>query len=408
MLNMQTKQRSVNILKKHLIFIIKYKQILKKDVSLPKISPFSDIMLKKITFLYFIFYLFFSCNEEHIYRIKVDLSNLQAQEVYAVFESADFKTVDTILYRGKGSFAINKTQDDLRTLTLYYDNFTRWITVYLERPQRIVVSGNALFPQTVQVKGGKINELLTEFRKETATLLREYTLLSDNSDTMLEKQNGANRMGQLANINNELRLQAEIFIKKNLDEEASAVLIRDFFVDPDNPDQIDNLLKMLNPKLDDFYVVQDLKAYTEKARQTIVGAKAPDFNVRNIYGNMFSRDSFPNRYFLLAFTSMWNDECHTKDLQLDEIISSFSQNCLSVMLVSLDDNPQELRDLLRIESVQWNIVADSAGQAIELLDLYNVNVLPRCFLMDKDGRIILKTENGVELSKVLEGLMPND
>ena len=398
----------MNVSKKQLIFIIKYKQILKKEVSLPKFSLFSDIMLKKITFFYFIIYLFFSCNEESIYRIRVNLSNLQAQEIYAVFESANFKTVDTISYNGKGAFVINKTQDNLRTLTLYYENFTRWITIYLEHPQRIVVSGDALFPQTIQIKGGRINELLSEFRKETSTLLREYTLLSDYSDTMLEKQNGTNRMAQLANINNELRIQAEVFIKKNLDEETSAVLIRDFFVDPDNPDQIDNLLKVLHPNLDDFYVVQDLKAYTEKAKRTIVGAKAPDFNIRNIYGNMFSKDSFPNRYFLLAFTSMWNDECHTKDLQLDEIISSFPKDCLSVMLVSLDDNPQELRDLLRKESVQWNIVADSAGQAIELLDLYNVNVLPRSFLMDKEGGIILKTENGVELRKVLEGLILNN
>jgi len=365
-------------------------------------------MLKKITFIYFIICLFFSCNEERIYRITVNLSNLQAQEVYAVFESADFRTVDTVLYSGKGTLVFKQKQDDFRTFSLYYDNFTRWITIYLENPQRITISGDAFFPQTIQVKGGRINELLTDFRKETTVLLKEYAMLSDRSDTMLENRNGTNSMTRLANITNELRLQAEAFIKKNPDEEASAILIRDFFVDPDNPDQTDTLLDGLNPQLDDFYVVQNLRAYTGKARQTIVGAKAPDFNVRNIHGHMFSRDSFPNRHFLLAFTSIWNDECHTKDLQLDEIISSFPKDSLSVMLVSLDDNPQELRDLLRKELMQWNIVVDSAGQAINLLDIYNVNVLPRCFLMDKDGYIILKTDNGVELKKTLETLTQND
>ena len=361
-------------------------------------------MLKKITFICLIICLFFSCNEENIYRIKVNLSDLQTQKVYAVFESADFKTVDTLLYNGQGALIITKKHDNYRTFTLYYDNFTRWITVYLEQPQRINVSGDALYPQIAQVKGGKINELLTGFRKETATLLKEYAMLSDNSDTMHERQNGSNRMARLANINNELRIQAEIFIKKNPNEEASAILIRDFFVDPDNPDQIKTLLEELNPKLDDFYVVQDLKAYTEKAQRTIVGARAPNFNVRNIYGKACSVDSFLNRYFLLAFTSIWNDMCHTNELHLDEIIFSFPKDSLSVMVVSLDENPQELRDLLRKDPVKWNIVTDSAGQAIELLDLYNVNVVPRVFLMDKQGSILLKTENGVELKRELEQL----
>ena len=369
---------------------------------------FSGDMLKKITFISFIFYLFFSCNEGNIFRIKVNLSNLKAQEIYAVFESADFKTVDTILYSGTGAFAVTKEQGDFQSVTLYYDDFTRWITVFLENPGRIVVSGDALFPQLVQVKGGRINELLSEFRKETATLLKEYSTLSNNSDTIQEKLNGNYKITRLANINYELRIQAEAFIEKNPNEEASAILIRDYFVDPDNLLQIENLISALNPRLDDFYIVLDLKAYTEKAKRTIVGAKAPDFNVRDIYGNTFAIDSFSNRHFLLAFTLMWNDMCHTQELLLDEIIPSFSKDSLSVLLISLDENPQALRDLIRKDPIQWNIVTDSAGQAIELLDLYNVNVLPRCFLIDKEGSIILKTDNGVELSKMLEELMLND
>jgi peroxiredoxin len=361
-------------------------------------------MLKKITFVFFILCLSLSCNEENIYRIRVNLINLQAQEIYAVFESADLRTVDTLIYTGKSALNITKEQDGLRMLTLYYDNFTHWITIYLEQPQRIVVSGDALYPQTVQVKGGRINEVLTDFRKETASLLKEYAMLSENSDGMFEKQNGTLTIARLANISTELQLQADAFITNNPDEEASAILIRDYFINPDNINQIDDFLDGLNPKLNDFHVVQDLRTYTRKAKQTIVGAKAPNFNVKNIYGNSFSANSFVNSYFLLAFTSIWNDQCHTNELHLDEIISSYPKDSLSVLLVSLDENPQELRDLLHKDPVQWNIVTDSASQAIELMDLYNVNVLPRCFLMDKEGTIILKTDNGIELKKALEVL----
>jgi len=361
-------------------------------------------MLKKITFVCCIIYLFFSCNEENTYRIKVHLSNIKTQNVYAVFESVEYNTVDTLSVNEKGEFSITKKHDNYRTVTFYYENFTRWITVYLEDPQKITVSGDAYFPQLVQIKGGRINELLSDFRKETSVLQKEYFTLSNGNDTIQEKLNVPHRLDRLANINHTLRLQAEEFIKKHPTEEASAILIRDYFVDPDNPLQIDGLIGILDRKLDDFYVVQDLMAYTEKAKRTIVGTKAPDFNVRNIYGNTFGGDSFAGRYFLLAFTSMWNDECHTKELLLDEIVSVFPEDSLSVMLVSLDENPDELREILSKDPIKWNLVTDSVGQAIELLDLYNVNVLPRCFLMDKEGNIILKTESGIELRRVLEQL----
>jgi len=366
-------------------------------------------MLKKLKFFICIFCLFFSCNEENNYRIKVNLSNLQAQDIFLVYEAADSKTIDTLSYDGTGALVFTKEKSDFRTLTLYYDNFSRWITLYLENPQRIVVSGDAFFPGLIQVKGGRINELLSEFRKRNVALLKEQTIPLYTNDTIQDGVNG--NMIQAARnstINHELRLQVEAFIEKNPDEEASAILIKEYFVDPNNPLLTDHLLDILDPKLVDFYVVQDLKQYTEKARQTIAGALAPDFNVRNIYGQTFSRDSFSNQYFILAFTTMWSDMCQTDELHLDEIISSYSKDSLRVMLVSLDENPQELRSVIRNDSIQWNIVTDSVGQAIGLLDLYNVNVLPHCFLMNKEGYIVLKTENGVELRRLLEQLIPKE
>jgi len=366
-------------------------------------------MFKKLFFFICIVWLLFSCSDENIYRIRVNLSNLQAQEIYIVYEKAESKSVDTISYDGRGAFVFMKEQDDYRTLTLYYDNYSQWTTIYLEKPQRIVISGDALFPALIQVKGGKINELLSEFRKDANTLLKEQAILSNVNDTIQDRLNeNTIKTARLATIKHELCLQAEAFIRKNPDEEASAMLIKEYFVDPDNPLLIDSLLDILHPKLANFYVVQDLKNYTEKAKQTIVGAKAPEFNVRNIYGQTFSRDSFFNHYFILAFTTMWSDRSQTEDLYLNELISTFPKDSLSVMIVSLDENPQELRDLVRYDSIQWNIVPDSLSQAIRLLDVYNVNILPHCFLMNKEGYIVLKTENGAELRHTLEQFIPKE
>jgi len=351
--------------------------------------------------------LLFSCMEQNSYRIKVNLANLQPQEVYIVLESEKMKTVDSQVYGGKGELVVSTEEVDCRTLTLYYDNFSKWVTVYLEEPRRMTVSGDALTPQSVQIKGGEINESLSSFRRETASLLNEYAILSDSIPARQVALQLDNRMSRLANIRNELRLQAEAFIMKNPGDKASAILIKEYFVGPDNQAQIDSLLAVLNPELDDFYVVQELKEYVEKAKQTAIGAKAPDFNVMNLNGAVYTRDSFSGRYLLLAFTSLWNDLCQTNNLQLDKIISSYPKDSLHVLLVTLDEQPQELRKMVKKETVRWDIVADSLGQSIKLLDMYNINALPRGFLIDKAGNIILKTDNGTTLKQALDKIMPN-
>lgn len=116
-------------------------------------------------------------------------------------------------------------------------------------------------------------------------------------------------------------------------------------------------------------------------------------------------DSFPNRYLLLAFTAPWCDMCQTEDLYLDEVATKYPKEKVDMLLISLDDDQAGVRKVIAKDSIDWNLVTDSAGQAAMLVDLYNVSALPRCFLIDEEGKIILKTDNGVEIKQTLEKLM---
>lgn len=217
----------------------------------------------------------------------------------------------------------------------------------------------------------------------------------DLNDTIEETDIAA----RLANVNMQLSEEAIRYVKENPDEEASVVLIQSFFSDPDDTRKIDELLALLNPRLKDFYLVKELEQYSARAKRTALGAEAPDFSVRNIYGNTVSLDSFPQKYLLLTFTAPWCDMCQTEDLYLDKVAMKYPKDQLDILLVSLDDNPDNVRDVLKKDSIAWNLVTDSAGQAAMLIDLYNVSVLPRCFLIDEDHKILMKTENGIEIKQ---------
>ena len=93
---------------------------------------------------------------------------------------------------------------------------------------------------------------------------------------------------------------------------------------------------------------------------------------------------------------------------LDKITSTYSKDSLDILLVSLDDDLVDVREMIRQDSIQWNFVADSAGQAIRMFDMYNVNALPKCFLIDKEGVILLNTKNGGELRQMVDEKLKTD
>lgn len=348
-----------------------------------------------------------SCGKGVAYQVEGELSNLEDQTVYAVFENDDIKIVDTITCKKPGQFLIKESREGFQSVTLYFENKTRWVTAYLEPGEKISITGDIKYPSMLQIKGGRINDNLTALRKDMDSLLKEQADLAnilnnkDNNNTIEETDVSS----RLMNVNHLLSERAMAYVKENPDKEASAILIQNFFVNPDDTRKMDELLAILNPKLKDFYVVKELEQFSANAKRTALGAEAPGFAVKNIYGQPVGLDSFPKKYLLLTFTAPWCDMCQTEDLYLDQVAMKYPKDKLEMLLISLDDKPEEVRKVLAKDSIAWNLVTDSAGQAAMLVELYNVSALPRCFLIDEDGKIILKTDNGVEIKQTLKNLM---
>jgi peroxiredoxin len=366
--------------------------------------------MKKILLIISAILFLSSCGGDVAYRIEGKLDNLENQTVYIVFESENRSLTDTVVCEKPGQFKIEQPQEGFNQATLFFENKSSWFTVYLEPGVKVTVTGDVYYPVLLQAKGGELNNELSAIRKKMASLLKEQTDLFAglNKSGEILSVDRTELSSKLTNVNHQLSEIALAYIQTHPSEQASVVLIQTFFVDPDDTRKLDELVIALDPGLKDFYLVRELEQYSIRAKRTALGAEAPDFAVKNIYGKPVALDSFPDKYVLLTFTAPWCDRCRTDDLYLDEIAKLYSKDDLEQLLISLDDDMEGVHQLLEKDSIQWNLVTDSAGQATLLIDLYNVTALPRCFLIDEEGKIILKTENGIEIKQTLEKLINND
>ncbi|MCD8043737.1 MAG: AhpC/TSA family protein [Tannerellaceae bacterium] len=364
-------------------------------------------MIKKI-FIILGIICFASCGDKPDYRIDGKLENLQDQTIYVVFEKNDMTQIDTVLCETPGEFTLERKTGDFNTATLFFENKTSWITIYPEVGEKITVTGDVAYPTILQVKGGKINNELSSVRKKMGDLLKEQVDVANQLKRNLGQANSlddSELTSRLTNLNHQIREQAGSYIQSHPDQQASVVLIQNFFTDPDDTRKLDEYLALLDPSLKNFFLVKELEQFSERAKRTALGAEAPGFNVKNVYGETVSLDSFPDKYVLLTFTAPWCDMCHPETLFLDEIVQKYPREQLDMVLVSLDDDMKGVRDVLAKDSIAWNLVTDSAGQAAMLIDLYNVNALPRSYLIDEEGKIVLKTENGIEIKQALEKIL---
>jgi len=333
------------------------------------------------------------------YEIEGTVENLSDPTLFAVYESLDGNEVDTIICDQNGRFVTTHEQNNnLRVITFYYNKREQWFTVYPEEGKKIQVMGDAEYPQLMQVKGGHTNNKLSQFKRKATVLLKDMDALAKDAPT-------PERTTQMSNIKHELKRIVRNFIEDNAAEEASAILISEYFTNPEDMAQTEELINLLSPELNNNYVVKLLKSQVEKAKTTEIGAKAPDFRVTNIYGEVMTPDSFSNKYYILAFTASWCDLCKTEILLLDNLSMKYPADSLGIMLISLDDNIEEVRQMVLNDTIRWNLVTDSAGQAIDLFELYNVSSLPNCFFMDDRGIIRLRTANGVELENTIDEIM---
>lgn len=349
-------------------------------------------MFKRIAFISLFCSLLYACGGD-AYQLQGTLKGLETTTVYAVFESPSEIIMDTTSIE-EGTFNIRKNYADIRVITLYFNEKGYWLTVYPERGKKVKIEGDVTDPGTIRIKGGKTNNQLTDFRKKAADVLHERTQLFNElgAKVYTEKAEEWNTLTQ------QLSEQIKKFIKKNPNEQASAILINDYLRNPENTAFMEECLELLGEKIDK----EDMTAFVERAKKTQVGNQAPDFEITDVLSNELTQEVTNGEYRILSFSNAFPEESLSNKTTFKDFAKTFEEDSVEIITVVLQKTPQQLREIIKKDTLNWNIAADSAGQVLDLIDLYNVNRLPFFYLIDQEGKIILKSSNDLDVKQKLK------
>ncbi|MCF8301975.1 MAG: AhpC/TSA family protein [Bacteroidales bacterium] len=118
------------------------------------------------------------------------------------------------------------------------------------------------------------------------------------------------------------------------------------------------------------------------------GAIAPQFALPNPEGDTIQLSGYKGHYVLLDFWAAWNAVSRRNNPQLVELYNKYKDEGFRILGVSLDQHRKMWEGAIEVDKLKFDHVSDLKHLKSPVAKLYNIDNLPKYFLIDPKGRII--------------------
>ncbi|MBC8485594.1 MAG: AhpC/TSA family protein [Bacteroidetes bacterium] len=331
--------------------------------------------------------------------------------------------LDSVKINKEGKFVFNLEIEDAGFYILRI-NKENYLVLQLEKNETVKVnSNNNYFSTGYQVKGSPGSQLLMTFecfmtkQKQRVDSLAYVFKTSQGEPDFYDTKLKLDSIYMI--VYNDQRKYVKEFIGKNSGSLASLIIINsklgnnkvmdeeeDFIyfhrIDsaltinyPENKHTINHhnrVKEIRQKKLDSFIADEKLKP----------GKNAPDIVIRDINDQIVSLQDMGGQNILVYFWAGWNAKSRQDNKKLVAIYDELKEHNIEIFGVSLDENEKVWKGAIKLDKLPWIQGSDLKGLKSPVNKAYNLNdELPFYYLIDEEGRIILK-DNDVD--KIIEKL----
>lgn len=122
-----------------------------------------------------------------------------------------------------------------------------------------------------------------------------------------------------------------------------------------------------------------------------VGNLAPDFSLQTPNGKSVSVSDYKGQFLLVEFCASWCGYCKAEFPELNEIYLDYRDKGFEIVSLSIDENREQWLNMIEEHNIEYVCVNESLGFNSPVVEDYGVINIPRMFLMNEHGEIILST-----------------
>ncbi|HVY74358.1 MAG TPA: TlpA disulfide reductase family protein [Puia sp.] len=135
------------------------------------------------------------------------------------------------------------------------------------------------------------------------------------------------------------------------------------------------------------------------------GKTAADLSLPDLNGKLVKLSDLRGKVVLIDFWASWCGPCRKNNPRLARLYHKYHDKGLEIYGVSLDDEPDDWKSAVEHDRMNWIQVIDSRGWDAQSARIYNVDMIPSSFLVDRQGVIRAVNMEGGELETAIKSLL---
>ena len=192
---------------------------------------------------------------------------------------------------------------------------------------------------------------------------------------------------------NILKIDFEKYLKNYLRtvDNSLAVIITSDYLDIDN--NISFWDSTLTKYRDNFSYNSYFKSFEKKVnkiKSVSIGSVAPELILNDTTGKDIALSSLRGKYVLLDFWAGWCGPCRMENPNILKNYLKYKDKGFEIYQVSLDRSRSDWVNAIKKDNLIWYNVSDLKYFQSEAATIYNIDRIPKAFLLDPNGVIIAK------------------
>ena len=356
-----------------------------------------NLLSRNILHLIVLLFILISCQNknEKINEIKLTVNyigDIEGDEVRLQKVSSDYSIE---LYKSE-SFNNNKIVFDILILesTLFRLDILgkESIDLILNNTDINLNIDNSSSEFKYTIEGSYDTDVLNNVRKIISTYKYDIRQINQKFIKASQEKNSklVNELRYDANI---LKIDFEKFLKTYLRtvDNSLAVIITSDYLDIDN--NISFWDSTLIKYRDNFSYNSYFKSFEKKInkiKSVSIGSVAPEIILSDTTGKDVALSSLRGKYVLLDFWAGWCGPCRMENPNILKNYVKYKNKGFEVYQVSLDRSRSDWVNAIKKDNLIWYNVSDLKYFQSEAATIYNIDRIPKAFLLDPNGVIIAK------------------
>ncbi len=315
------------------------------------------------------------------FSVEGKLENLSVSSIYAVKKiSQDSMSIDTIKVDKGGTFTYKGHIEAQTLVSLFTGEGLKPVTFFLEPDYKVNIKGNALEADLVEVKGGRVNDDLNDFKIKNTTILQSrYRILAKNESM---------DVSELKNVNFQLARCVREYTETNPAKIASVILMNEYSINNISVELLGNDINLLKGEALNFFLTASLKEYYERVKMSIIGSVAPDITLKSTRGKTVNLKDYKGKRVLLIF-DLKDAPSNEARFNLMKESQKTLKGKVEFLAIVIDEN-EKSPDPKIVEianALDFTVLLDGRKWNSQAVKKYNVTEAPYMILISPDGVI---------------------